>query len=170
MLLLPLVLPYDNSIRLAIHFWASSLFPNDRWLSRPLPFPVDWDEDVGIVLKSGFGTRHRLPAWLKAVRGENDILIAADFASRPGEHLRYRNQELPVYDVVGRTLDQVVLPGDQVQLNMKNEKYQNLTAAVNSGDSDLARALSRSFGWELDALKVQKTLEIFEFFFRCRRC
>lgn len=161
-LLLWLVLPYDNTVRLAFRFnlerlkSAATSRSHEGWVYAPPEFPVDLGEDVLVILKTGYGTRERVPAWLDSLSSVNefkDITIIADYASQPGSHFRYQDQDLPVHDVVKRSLGHETLSA--YQSHPRVLKYGQLAKAVADGDDALGLQLSRSFGWELDALKVR---------------
>jgi hypothetical protein len=153
-------LPYDHRFRLWLNMknrgarWtppASDL----RWLTRPAAYPVDWREHVGIIMKTGFGTRHRIPAWFEAVREVGDVVVIADFATKAGEqYVSARDgQQVPVHDVIRPVIEQGVgSGGDQQELRVG--KYQNMSGAIAWGDADGAQDMSKAFGWELDAMKV----------------
>ncbi|KAK2744277.1 hypothetical protein FQN57_004362 [Myotisia sp. PD_48] len=166
-----MLIPYDNALRLAIRFnlgvWfrkahvLQTPFTTDRWLLQPPPFPINLAEDVGIILKSGFGTQERIPAWLASQQGSNltDLLIIGDFATRPGEHYDYHGRQLPVHDIVEWMLKKIsILSSDPSHPRLL--KYSKLAAAIASGDTNLALNLSKSFGWELDCMKFISGLEL----------
>ncbi len=158
-----LVLPYDNTVRLAFRFNVKRLRavwiarPSERWVYAQPEFPVDLGQDVVVILKTGYGTRDRVPVWfesLSEVSEFRDILVIADYASQLGGHFSYRDQQLPVHDMVKRSLDLPVLSTHKS--HPRALKYGQLAEAVASGDDALALKLSKSFGWELDALKVAR--------------
>lgn len=155
------MLPYDARFRLYLNMRVreSEWTPRAtdlKWLSRPAAYPVNWREDVGFVMKSGFGTQHRIPAWLEAVREVGDVVLIADFATKSGEHYVYAKdgRHIPVHDVVGTMFDQGVFSNADLQ-QPRAEKYRNMSAAIARGDADAAKEMSKEFGWELDAMKVR---------------
>ena len=158
-LTLSTLLPYDSSFRQAVRFNLERLWraagpqSYERWVFAPPAFPVDLGEDVLIVAKTGYGTRHRMKTSFEAVspRSElRDFFLIADYASKPGDHLVYRGEELPVHDAVQETLNHVPVSED----NPRVGQYQSLIDAIRVGDEELALRLSKKFGWELDAMKV----------------
>ncbi|KAK0636624.1 hypothetical protein B0T17DRAFT_483723 [Bombardia bombarda] len=161
------ILPYDHPIRLAVYFNLSSLSSflftttDNRWISRPPLYPFNWSEDIGVILKSGFGTQHRIAAWLDAVQTVGDVLIVADFETKQGGHYSHpqTGQTLPVHDAVALTLGGGALPSSLLT-HPRVEKYAKLWAAINGGDLDEARVMCKSFGWELDAMKFISSLEL----------
>src|SRR4051812_9633071 len=90
-------LPHDNSLWLALRFNFGRLrgymhsFSTDG--SQPdlsARFAANTTEDVGIIIKTGYGTRHRLPGALEALESgldSRDILVVADFSSGNGSQL-----------------------------------------------------------------------------------
>jgi hypothetical protein len=154
MMLLLVDLPYDNPIRMGVHFFLAKLtIVSDEWLTEAPAFPLSWRDDVGIILKSGYGTRERISPWLESAQHTCDLIIVADFATKSGNHYNYHGRRLPVQDVMAMMLDQGWLPQDS---HPRLDKYRKLNKAITVGNSALARNLSTSFGWELDAMKVRR--------------
>ncbi|KAK4230421.1 glycoprotein-N-acetylgalactosamine 3-beta-galactosyltransferase [Podospora fimiseda] len=160
------ILPYDNVIRLAVRWnllqLKSSLTsrPREDWVfaSRP-EFPVDLGEDVLVILKTGYGTRGRVPAWLESLSNRNefrDIVVIADYEGEE-EEFEWRGQKLKVHDMVKRTLEHKTMEGTEGHPRV--QKYQSFRDVVQSGNQEEAIRLSRKFGWELDALKFVSGLE-----------
>ncbi|KMU87805.1 hypothetical protein CIHG_05574 [Coccidioides immitis H538.4] len=156
-------LPYDSSIRLALRFNLNALgtpFASQRLFVKPPAFPVTISKDAGIILKSGFGTKDRISAWLESHQERSfvDILVVGDFATQPGQHYNYSGRQLNVHDLLARMLENGSLPPGLSHPRLL--KYSNLTAAIATGDTNLALELSKSFGWELDAMKFISGLEL----------
>ncbi|KUI59835.1 hypothetical protein VP1G_07056 [Cytospora mali] len=164
-------LPYDNAIRLSVRFntqrllkLATGPFINERWLYEEPTFPVDWAHDVAIILKTGYGTQERALAWFEALPMEinpESVLVVGDF------NLELKvGGEMPmgvkVHDVVAGVLER--RPCSRYKSENppcpRVEKYRNLRAAISAGADELARNLSGSFGWELDAVKFLPALEL----------
>lgn len=127
--------------------------------SRPA-FEVDLARDVLVILKTGYGTRHRVPAWLDALRDGNefrDLLVIADYEGR-GEEFDWEEEAgggkktLQAHDMVKRSLEHKSLRSREG--HGRAGKYKRLSEAIKGGDEERAIKLSREFGWELDALKV----------------
>lgn len=161
-ILLWLVLPYDNTVRLAFRFNLMRLkatatsHSSESWVYSHPEYPVELGEDVLVILKTGYGTKERVPAWFDSLNDADefkDIVVIADYASQPGSHFRYRGHEMPVHDMVKSSLGHKSLSA--YKSHPRVLKYGELAEAVASGDDTLGRQLSRSFGWELDALKVR---------------
>jgi hypothetical protein len=156
--LFAMTLPYDAQFRL----WVNMLIRESKWTPRasdltwmgwPARYPVDWRTDVGFIMKSGFGTQHRIPAWLEAVREVGDVVLIADFATKAGAHYTKDGKELPVHDVVGSMFEQGVFVGADLE-EPRAVKWRNMSDAIARGDAEAAKEMSKSFGWELDAMKV----------------
>lgn len=185
------ILPYDNAVRLSVRFNThkilASLFGplrSDRWLLYEVPaFPLDWAHgDVGIILKTGYGTRERAVAWLEALPAvgknwgtnaigignvEENVVVVGDFDGEVHISLGREGADpqdefvLKVHDVIGD-----ILQSDQgrketssqqsISSSPRGAKYRTLGATIAAGEQALARNLSRSFGWELDAMKVSR--------------
>lgn len=155
-------LPYDNALRSSARFNTHRLvnflrgpLRNERWLYEPPAFPVDWSRDVGIILKTGYGTQERALAWIEAlptgISPENVVIVGdfdAELVTRAGAR-----SGLKVHDVIARIMDEKLVACEGARCP-RAEKYMNLKAAVSAGEDELARNYSSSFGWELDAMKV----------------
>jgi len=155
------LLPYDSPVRLAVRFnfmrFWQSLGPqsHEGWPFAEPAYPIDLGADVLIIGKTGYGTRERMRASFEALSPKSelqDFLLIGDYASRVGEHVVYKGRELPVHDVVKKTLSRV--PVSISISDPRVEKYRDLSRAIEDGDEELALQLSKSFGWELDAMKV----------------
>jgi hypothetical protein len=156
------LLSYDNTFWLAIRFNATRLNNYLDWSSRgpswlaSLPdFPVDIPHDVGVVIKTGYGTQHRLPAVLKALEtglGSRDIVVIADFTPRDGTQFYYNGHEVKVHDVLEKVLQDESLKW--MKSTPRFEKYLKMSTAIAEGNSKVAQDISKNAGWELDAAKV----------------
>lgn len=152
-------LPNDSAARLSLRFNTQRLagfltgpLRSDRWLYEDPAFPVDWSQDVAIILKTGFGTQERAKAWLEALPvgiSPGSVVVVGDFES----HLVAKVQDLypMAFDIHNAVADVVRNHG---LTSPRGAKYRTLVATVAAGEYDLARNLSSSFGWELDAVKV----------------
>lgn len=155
-------LPYDNALRSSARFNTHRLvnflqgpLRNERWLYEPPAFPVDWSRDVGIILKTGYGTQERAPAWIEALPtgiSPENVIIVGDFDAQLATRTGARSG-LKVHDVIARIMDEKLVVCEDARCP-RAEKYMNLKAAVSAGEDELARNYSSSFGWELDAMKV----------------
>ena len=155
-----LVLPYDNTARLAFRWNAKrlkdALFSrsSERWVYGHPEHPVDLGQDLVVIVKTGYGTRERVPAWLDALSDANefrDILVIADSEGHIDFHDKYHDKGLHVYDAVGHSLRlHLRRYGDHPRV----VKYNQLTEAIFNNNEALAQNHCRAFGWELDAMKV----------------
>lgn len=153
-----LVLPPDCGIFLIIHWLGvcirSYLRPTssvDSWLlSSPGPYPVDFESRVGILVKTGYGTRERLQAQLEGLGlGEWDAeraVVVADFARGGG------GGRPEIRDAVGELME-YLRPWGLAETD-RFRKYGELRDAIEAGDEESAQLIGRNVGWELDALKV----------------
>lgn len=85
-----------------------------------------------------------------------DLILIGDFATQPGQDYRYRDQRLPVHDVLAWMIEKGYMA--EYLDHPRLQKYDNLTRAIHREDVDAAREMCGSFGWELDAMKVFPTL------------
>ncbi|KAL1836238.1 hypothetical protein VTJ49DRAFT_5400 [Mycothermus thermophilus] len=168
LLLLWTLLPYDNTVRLAIRWNVKQLretllpAPSERWVYAPQPrHPIDVGRDVLVIVKTGYGTRERVPAWLEALPEASlfrDIMVIADSEG----DVRFAVEGLPVqklhvFDAVGHSLRQHL---GAFRGHPRVNKYQQLAEAIYRGDEALALQHCRAFGWELDAMKFLSGLEM----------
>ncbi len=161
-------LPYDSPAVLWIRFVVTRFVSLFRppvsardWLSIEPRFPVDLDVDVAFIAKTGYGTHGRLLAQLDAldlvVDGDTvgNTIVIADFATE----LQHNGHKVVVHDVVAP------LARDKTLVSEKGYgrivKYNEMTEAIRSGRSEEAKTATKSFGWELDALKVNHLLAKF---------
>ncbi|SPO04024.1 uncharacterized protein DNG_06707 [Cephalotrichum gorgonifer] len=154
-----LLLPADHPVYLAvnwilvcIHSFFHSTSSIDSWLlTTKGSYPVDFASRVGILVKTGYGTRERLPAQLEALGlrewDPERAVAVADFA---GE-LNLTVGTVPVRDAVGELMEYLEPRGWGGAERFK--KYVPLRDAIVAGDEDRALSIGRNVGWELDALK-----------------
>jgi len=161
-LLLWTVLPYDNGLVLLVrwHFNTVSeiLTAKDRWLFQPPAFAVDMD-DVGMVIKTGFSTRERLLARLDAfedARNPSNVVLVGDYSTAPGARFNHNGLEMPVNDALAWMIESGSLLSRPYASRL--QYYANLTGAISSGNTDLARTIGETYGWELDILKASLLL------------
>ncbi|KAF3770483.1 hypothetical protein M406DRAFT_248906 [Cryphonectria parasitica EP155] len=171
LVLLYTTLAYDNPIRLSLQFntqragrFITGPLRNDRWLYERPRFPLDWATDVAIILKTGYGTQERALAWLQALPtgiSLDSVLVVGDFASE----MTVRHDPpvgLRIHDVVSGALQsRDSMMGKEEDMHpARAEKYRLLAAAIAAGEDALARNLSGTFGWELDAMKFIPALDL----------
>lgn len=160
-----LLLPPSSPIKLAVNFNASRILNSlrasttnrDAWLDqRPEPYPLSLREDVGYIIKTGYGTRHRVPALINAFSRSGDILgeensnfiVAGDWTAAN----KTLDGSPSVHNVVNLMMETKV--GHSLRDHPRFGKYRSLQEAIDSSEEDKANELGQSFGWELDALKV----------------
>ncbi|KAK9416902.1 hypothetical protein SUNI508_09374 [Seiridium unicorne] len=160
--------PYDSTLRSALRWqttiasdYVQHMHPNDKWLFKEQRYPIDPAQDIAIVLKTGFGTRNRVPDVLAALGNEtfdNNVLIVQD--SPVNEKTPYKTAAgklVPTVDIIGWMMENNKLPG-----HSKNErlmKYELLADAIEAEDYFMADTLAKGNGWELDAMKFISGLQ-----------
>ncbi|KAI1433296.1 family 31 glycosyltransferase [Xylaria sp. CBS 124048] len=160
---------YDSSLRAFFRFQSNVVAnyyqnqrPSDSWLYKKPRYPIDPDNDIGLIIKTGYGTKHRLPVALGALSNESffpDIIVVQDFPPIP-EQMHYRltnGKHVPVIDVLGWNLERGALKGREHLERIF--KYRNLADAIEAEEWALADGLGKAFGWELDAMKFVPALE-----------
>ncbi|KID66528.1 glycosyltransferase family 31, partial [Metarhizium hybridum] len=163
-------LPPDSPAVLAVVFnsarLGSALRPGDRdaWLRERARHPVHLASEVGCLIKTGYGTRHRVREQLGAfavkggVLGDEgrDYLVVGDWEAANGT--AGGDLGAAVVDAVGLVMrdERVAEFADHVRFG----KYRSLSAAVGAGDEVRAGELGAKFGWELDALKFIMGMEL----------
>ncbi|CAK7246052.1 MAG: hypothetical protein STHCBS139747_007674, partial [Sporothrix thermara] len=167
-------LPYDSTLRLSVRFNSQRVVNTfaqppkslEAWTLAPLSntskslpdggrhLPSLYD-DVGVILKTGYGTQHRVAAQIEALGLQPDsvdaenVVVIGDWT---GEVSYGDNgQKITVYDAIAPVLDSGVL-GSRANC-ARAEKYRALAAAVHAGDDAEAMQISKAAGWELDAMK-----------------
>ncbi|KAG5978124.1 hypothetical protein E4U55_006366 [Claviceps digitariae] len=185
-----LVQPPDSPVVLALHFnaWrvrrALGLDGVTLWADDGGgggggggKYPVHIPSEVGCLIKTGYGTRHRVREQLRALAVEGgvlgdegrDFLVVGDW-SHKGRERRGEDEETEeeeeqqdlgvkeIHDVVGLVMDSDV--GRAWAEHNRFGKYRSLRGAVDAGDEAKAEHLGRKYGWELDALKFIKGMDM----------
>lgn len=160
------ILPPDSSIRLALNF-NFSRFSNllrgaatdrDAWLRKPAAYPIDLRNDVGYLIKTGYGTRHRVADQLKAFAQTGDFLgdegqsflVVGDWTTVNETDAKLIG--VPVHDAIGKIMETKIKK--KTKKHSRFAKYKSLQEQIEAGNETQANFLGQSFGWELDALKV----------------
>ncbi|KAL9615613.1 MAG: hypothetical protein Q9160_009368, partial [Pyrenula sp. 1 TL-2023] len=142
-----------NATRLGIYLHSSST--GDTWLNLPPAFPINITEDVGLIVKTGYGTQHRLPAALEALEmglASQDIVAIADFTPIDEKLYRYNGKDVQLHDALGMMLEDESL--NWMRSTPRFEKYLKMTTAIADGKLKVAEEICKSFGWEADAMKL----------------
>ncbi|GKT40283.1 uncharacterized protein ColSpa_00464 [Colletotrichum spaethianum] len=163
--LLYLILPYDNPLVLAFRFNFSGLqlwfrgsgIEKDAWLYKPAKYPIEYRTDVGLLIKTGYGTRHRLAAQLEAfdltTENADAFVVVGDWTPRADSKIG----GVEVQDAIGGVM---AMPEMRSHHDApKFQEYLALKEAVQNGDDAKATEIGKSFGWDLDALKFIWGLE-----------
>ncbi|KAK6221383.1 hypothetical protein LQW54_001482 [Pestalotiopsis sp. IQ-011] len=160
--------PYDSTLRSAMR-WQSTvatdyvqhLHPNDKWLYKDQRYPIDPAQDIGVIVKTGFGTRNRVPNVLAALGNEtldNDILIVQDYPlPTRTPYVTGNAKTLQTVDIIGW-----MVANKKLVDHGKNErimKYEHLLDAIEDEDYFMADTLAKGYGWELDAMKFISGLQ-----------
>ncbi|RYP40431.1 hypothetical protein DL769_011772 [Monosporascus sp. CRB-8-3] len=141
--------PYDSRPRSFVRFQHNNVedyiqtnYPSDSWLFRRQRYPIDPDQDIGVILKTGYGTRHRVNTLLQALSNEtffSDTIVVQDFPVVVGNQKNYslaNGKVVPAIDIIG--------------WNLKR---------VGAEEWMLSDGIGRDMGWELDAMKFLPSLE-----------
>ncbi|KAK6840356.1 glycosyltransferase family 31 [Apiospora arundinis] len=164
-----LLTPYDSTVRSAIRFqktivgnYIQHKYPTDKWLLGAQKYPIDPLHDVGVVVKTGYGTRRRVPLMLDAYFKEHftgDMVIVQDYPVGDNEknYTLPDGKKIPVLDIIGWMLEQKLLAGKE---NFERiSKYKHLAEAIEGEEWFLSEELSKDIGWELDAMKFISGLQ-----------
>lgn len=161
--------PYDSSLRSFFRFqktvvtnYYQGQYPSDGWLYRKQYYPIDPDNDIGLIIKTGYGTKHRMPVVLRALSNESffpDTVVVQDFPFIPEQ--KYYNltngKGVDVVNILGWNLERGALKGREHLERIG--KYKNLADAVEAEEWALSEGLGKAIGWELDAMKFLPALE-----------
>jgi len=154
------LIPYDSPIRSFFRFHTNvaqqRLLSSDRWIDEPASYPVDPESDIGIVIKTGFGTRHRVPKLLDALFKESfaaDMVVVQDFPALENEHHSMPDgRPIPTVDAIGWSLEHKLFSGQEESERI--HKYEGIVDAVKAQDWPRAESVAKEVGWELDTMKV----------------
>ncbi|KAH8645426.1 hypothetical protein BX600DRAFT_391294 [Xylariales sp. PMI_506] len=143
---------------------AHKLIPSDP------SYYLNLSEDVGLIVKTGYGTRERVPGqlqWIGDGPRFRDMIVIGDYASTvEGDDFSYRGTRLQVHDAVAVTMQSVtrgLSPQDALAMIRSSGQLLNYTSfhvARAKNDSGVALSISQEFGWKLDALKFISGLEL----------
>ncbi|KAI5921590.1 family 31 glycosyltransferase [Camillea tinctor] len=169
LIILYTAMPYDSPARSFFRFqhnviedYMQSQYPSDSWLYKKQRYPLDFDYDVGVIVKTGYGTRHRVKRSLQALSNETffgDTLVVQDFPVMNDQksYTLSNGKEVPVIDIIGWNLARGALKGKEHLERVM--KYKNLGEAVKAEEWVLSDGLGKDMGWELDAMKFLPSLE-----------
>lgn len=167
------LLPYDSTLRLSVRFVTlrafnilgatSSLETSMGALVNNPSLNIGEPPSLGIIVKTGYGTRHRVPAQLRALGVRPDtqrdnVVIVADYAGRLDYSPANSDSSgtavsILVHDVIAPVLSsRAVTP--HIHDSSRVKKYRSLAEAIRKGNDAEAQSISRDVGWELDAMKV----------------
>ncbi|KAI1415618.1 glycosyltransferase family 31 protein [Hypoxylon sp. FL1857] len=161
--------PYDSRPRSFLRFqhnviedYYQNVHPSDSWLFKPQAYPINPDNDIAIVIKTGFGTKQRVSAALQALSNESffaDTIVTQDFPLLPDQknYTLANGKEVPVIDIIGWNLERGALKGQEQQERVM--KYTTLSEAIEGEEWMLADGIGKDMGWELDAMKFLPSLE-----------
>ncbi|RMJ15544.1 hypothetical protein BHE90_012885 [Fusarium euwallaceae] len=166
------ILPHDSAIRLALVFNTSRFFnllrgattDRDAWLRAPARYSVDLSTEVGYLIKTGYGTRHRVPDQLAAFASTGgylgkegqSFLVVGDWTTVNQTDAALMG--VTVHDAIKRVMESKIR--GKVEDYPRLVKYRSLQEKLESGDEDEALRIGQSFGWELDALKFIMGMEM----------
>lgn len=170
-LVLWIFLPYDNPFILFLQFTTSKVLAVFRsptaderlLLEKPGQFAFT-DEEVAYIVKTGYGTQERVPALLEASKsigtgrkyGEDNILIVGDFATE----FDFQGKKMVIHDMVAAVMENEAVKNKETKNTERMQKYENMTLAIQEGRKEEAEQFSKTVGWELDALKVQISVQL----------
>lgn len=157
--------PYDSKFRSAMRWqgtvatdYVQHKYPSDKWLYKEQKYPIDPSQDIAIILKTGFGTRNRIPNVLAAFGNEtldSEIVIVQDYPIIPRQpHVSSKGSNVPTVDIIGWMVDNNKLAGHAKSERLM--KYEHLSDAIEDEDYFMADTLAKGYGWELDAMKVRR--------------
>ncbi|KAI1872961.1 uncharacterized protein JN550_003835 [Neoarthrinium moseri] len=160
--------PYDSLVRSSIR-WQSTVasdyiqhkYPSDKWLYKEQRYPVDPNRDIAIILKTGYGTRKRVPEVVAALANETfecDMLLLQDYPLLERQSFAWPSgKNIPVVDIIGWMLETgKVINKDK---NQRITEYESLSDAIDAEDWFMSDTLSKGNGWELDAMKFISGLQ-----------
>ena len=112
---------------------------------------MNFHNDVGLLIKTGYGTQNRVVAQMNAMGLEGTrqaVIVVGNFNTT----LEGDGWNVDVTDVIGKMLRH---PDNAKLKEMpRAERYYELHEAIDSGNEERAKEISKESGWDLDALKV----------------
>lgn len=168
LLVIWLLSPYDSMVRTGLRFQSTLVadyfqhnHPSDSWLLQKQRYPIDPVQEVGIVLKTGYGTRKRVPKALAALGNETfdcDIIVIQDYpVLKKQDYALPGGKKVPAVDIIGWMLDKKMLEGKERVERLT--KYKHLSDAIEAEEWFVADGLGKGIGWEMDALKFISGLQ-----------
>ena len=156
--------PLDSPTRSFFRFTSNNIedyrqttFTDGSWALGKQKYPVNPAEDIGIVLKTGFGTRKRVEPALEALSNETlftDIVVVQDFPKiREQEGYNMTNgRKVDAVNIIDWNIKRGAMNGTEHLERMS--KFRHLNDAVAAEEWVLAEGVGQEIGWELDAMKV----------------
>jgi hypothetical protein len=152
--------PYDSSFRAFYRFHRNTLqgylANRHSWISSAGLHPVDIERNVGVIIKTGYGTRQRVPKLLAAIAEEKfvtDTIVVQDYPVGLEAQYTWPNGDVvPTIDAIGWLIQNDLLKEQEHSARLS--KYSSVVEAIQAQDWAHAEELSRAVGWELDAMKV----------------
>lgn len=124
-----------------------------KWIyERPL-FKPRWNNEVGLIIKTGWATQDRVLAQFKAMElpgTDQHTIVAANFDAVLEDE--YNGIKIQVEDVVGKLLAEPAMSG--LKDKPRALKYKVLKEAIEQGNKDEATEIAKNSGWDIDAMKV----------------
>lgn len=152
------LVPSDNAVRSLLRFhWhrTSGLFQTpmneQKWIFQRPKYPVNFYNDVGLLIKTGYGTQDRVLAQMEAMGLEgtrNAVIVAGNFNTT----LEGKDISVDVVDVIGKMFDERDM-ADWKEYP-RAQQYRALQEAIAAGDDEKAKGISKESGWDMDILKV----------------
>jgi len=152
--------PYDSSFRAFYRFHRHTvqghLEDQYAWVNTRGRYPIDIGSDIGVIIKTGYGTRQRVPKLLAALAEEDFIaetIIVQDYPVELEAGYAWPDgSAVPTIDAIGWLIENGLLK--EQEHSERLAKYHSLVEVIQTQDWVHAEDLARVVGWELDAMKV----------------
>jgi len=169
-----LLTPFDSSFRAFYRFHRTTvqghLGNQYAWISSVGRYPVDFKRDLGVIIKTGYGTRQRVPKLLAALADEEfivDTIIVQDYpAGLEAGYAWPDGSAVPTIDAIGWLVQNDLLK--EQEHSERLSKYASVVEAIQAQDWGHAEELARIVGWELDAMKVNSFFSLFSIILSAR--
>lgn len=158
----------NGAVAVAGSHAAAATSPDAHRSQHPTQHWVRPYDNIGVIIKSGYGTRHRVPAQINALglrphaEDARNVVVIGDFtgqirynltSSSDGAHKNYTpTAVVPVHNVIAAVIESRAV-GPRIR-SPRAVKYRGLAAAIHRGNDAEAMSISRDYGWELDTMKV----------------
>ena len=152
------LLPSDSTVKSLIRFhwhrtsgYFSTPLNEQKWIFDADQYPVNFHNDVGLLIKTGYGTQDRVLPQMEAMGLDgtrNAVVVVGNFNGT----LEGNGIKVEVIDVIEKLLSEPWVGA--MKETPRAERYYEMHDAIADGNDEKAKAIAHESGWDLDVLKV----------------